>query len=139
MGEPVHSSLQTVRFQHCDPAGIVFYPRYFEMLNLTVEHFFEQKIGLSFNSLPKELNVSVPTVHLETDFVKVSYLEDRLDFQLRIERIGRSSLNLSVISLCNGEERLKAAITLVCVDFTSKHAVPWPGLLRSKFGTLMEQ
>ncbi|MDR6263463.1 MULTISPECIES: thioesterase family protein [Rhodobacterales] len=139
MGEPVHSSLQTVRFQHCDPAGIVFYPRYFEMLNLTVEHFFEQKIGLSFNSLPKELNVSVPTVHLETDFVKVSYLEDRLDFQLRIERIGRSSLNLSVISLCNGEERLKAAITLVCVNFTSKHAVPWPDLLRSKFGTLMEQ
>ena len=25
-----------VRFQHCDPAGIVFYPRYFEMLNSVV-------------------------------------------------------------------------------------------------------
>ena len=28
---------QKVRFQHCDPAGIVFYPRYFEMLNTTIE------------------------------------------------------------------------------------------------------
>ena len=26
---------QRVRFGHCDPAGIVFYPRYFEMINLT--------------------------------------------------------------------------------------------------------
>ena len=25
-----------VRFQHCDPAGIVFYPRYFEMINSVV-------------------------------------------------------------------------------------------------------
>ena len=28
-----------VRFAHCDPAGIVFYPRYFEMLNELVEAF----------------------------------------------------------------------------------------------------
>ena len=29
-----------VLFRHCDPAGIVFYPRYFEMMNDTVEAFF---------------------------------------------------------------------------------------------------
>ena len=27
----------TVAFRHCDPAGIVFYPRYFEMINDFVE------------------------------------------------------------------------------------------------------
>nr|WP_325250821.1 thioesterase family protein [Amylibacter sp.] len=138
MGEPVHCSVQTVRFQHCDPAGIVFYPRYFEMLNLTVEHFFEQKVGWSFNGLPKELNVSVPTVHIETDFVKVSRLEDRLEFQLRILRIGRTSLGLAITGLCNGEERLKAVITLVCVDFDTKTAVPWPDRLRMKLEALMK-
>ena len=29
-----------VRFQHCDPAGIVFYPRYFEMISQSVEEWF---------------------------------------------------------------------------------------------------
>ena len=47
--------VQTVRFQHCDPAGIVFYPRYYEMLNLTVERFFERQLGYSFNRLHTEL------------------------------------------------------------------------------------
>ncbi|MCO5127369.1 MAG: hypothetical protein M9957_08845 [Rhodobacteraceae bacterium] len=29
-----------VGFNHCDPAGIVFYPRYFEMANTVCESFF---------------------------------------------------------------------------------------------------
>lgn len=45
----VFEEVQTVRFQHCDPAGIVFCPRDYEMLNLTVERFFERKHGPSFD------------------------------------------------------------------------------------------
>ena len=30
----------TVRFGDCDPAAIVFYPRYYEMLNATIEEWF---------------------------------------------------------------------------------------------------
>lgn len=33
---------QKVLFKHCDPAGIVFYPRYFEIINDCIEAFFEQ-------------------------------------------------------------------------------------------------
>ena len=39
---------QVVRFGHCDPAGIVFFPRYFEMLNELVEDWFAQALGLPF-------------------------------------------------------------------------------------------
>ncbi|MFD1807906.1 hypothetical protein ACFSHQ_06310 [Gemmobacter lanyuensis] len=28
-----------IEFNHCDPAGIVFYPRYFEMTNSVIENF----------------------------------------------------------------------------------------------------
>jgi 4-hydroxybenzoyl-CoA thioesterase len=38
---------QKVLFKHCDPAGIVFYPRYFEMINDCVEAFFDE-IGTPF-------------------------------------------------------------------------------------------
>ena len=33
-----------VRFQHTDPAGIVFYPRYFEMINQVIEDWFAEKL-----------------------------------------------------------------------------------------------
>ena len=37
-----------IEFNHCDPAGIVFYPRYFEMTNSVVENFFPDEVGHSF-------------------------------------------------------------------------------------------
>jgi 4-hydroxybenzoyl-CoA thioesterase len=122
--------VQTVRFQHCDPAGIVFYPRYYEMLNLTVERFFEQQLGYSFNRLHSELHVTVPTVRIETDFLEASYLEDKLQFQMTLDRIGRSSLGFQIEAKCRDEIRLRAIITLVCIDFTKKKAVAWPKVVR---------
>ena len=35
-----------VRFSHCDPAGIVYFPRYFDMINGVVEDWFAGTLGL---------------------------------------------------------------------------------------------
>ena len=37
---------QKVLFKHCDPAGIVFYPRYFEMINDCVEAFSTRPLAI---------------------------------------------------------------------------------------------
>lgn len=124
--------VQTVRFQHCDPAGIVFYPRYYEMLNLTVERFFEQRLGYSFNRMHQEMHVTVPTVRMETDFFEASYLEDRLQFQMTLNRIGRSSLSFYISCKCGDEERLRTVITLVCINLSAKKATPWPDVIRAQ-------
>lgn len=128
---------QTVRFQHCDPAGIVFYPRYYEMLNLTVERFFEAQLGHSFNRLQTELSVTVPTVRMETDFFEASYLEDKLQFQMKLNRIGRSSLSFGISCWCGDEERLRTIITLVCIDLHKKKATPWPQVIRSQIDDIL--
>ena len=73
-----------VLFQHCDPAGIVFYPRYFEMVNACVETWFDQEIGVSFNQMHLQLGLSVPTVLTETKFHAPSHFCDHLIFQLKI-------------------------------------------------------
>jgi 4-hydroxybenzoyl-CoA thioesterase len=33
-----------IRFQHTDPAGIVFYPRYFEILGQIIEDWFSHDL-----------------------------------------------------------------------------------------------
>ena len=53
----------TIRFSHIDGAGIVFYPRYFEML------------GEFFTDLPF---ANAPFA-IQTDFLKPNYLGDQLD------------------------------------------------------------
>tara|TARA_B100000780_G_scaffold72530_1_gene48600 strand:+ start:1969 stop:2307 length:339 start_codon:yes stop_codon:yes gene_type:complete len=63
-----------VLFQHCDPAGMVFYPRYFEMVNACVETWFADKLLVSFKRLHLELGLSVPTVSTQTNFCAPSRL-----------------------------------------------------------------
>ena len=65
-----------IRFAHCDPAGIVFYPRYLEMFNNLVEDWFREGLGLPFPDLIKR-GWGVPTAHLEVDFVATCFLGRR--------------------------------------------------------------
>lgn len=104
-----------IRFQHCDPAGIVFYPRYFEMVNQMVEDWFAECLGLPFQTMHLEQGLGVPTVHVACDFVRASRIGDVLTFNLRLVDVGRKSFRLEVVAGRSGETRLKATVTLVCV------------------------
>ncbi|MGR2739618.1 acyl-CoA thioesterase [Billgrantia sp. Q4P2] len=122
-----------VRFQHCDPAGIVFYPRYFEMLNSVVEDYFAESVGHDFNRLHVESRTGVPTAHIETDFHAPSRLGETLDFALTIRDVGRTSLTLRTKVQCGEEPRLTCDATLVYVDLDNGRPLPWPDAMRRHF------
>ncbi|ABQ67188.1 acyl-CoA thioesterase [Rhizorhabdus wittichii] len=124
-------SRQQVRFAHVDAAGIVFYPRYFEMLNAAVEDYFAEVVGVGFAEMHGQRRLGVPTVRLETDFAAPSRLGDLLDFELRVTAVGRSSLGLSVAVRCGADVRISMSVTLVCMDLDAGRALPWPDDMRS--------
>ncbi|MFQ3787891.1 acyl-CoA thioesterase [Halomonas sp. A29] len=122
-----------VRFQHCDPAGIVFYPRYFEMLNSVVEDYFAEIVGHDFNQLHVSSRTGVPTAHIETDFHAPSRLGETLAFALTIRDVGRTSLTIRTTAECGEEPRLTCDATLVYVDLDSGRPLPWPDDMRCHF------
>lgn len=67
---------QKVKFSHCDFAGIVFYPRFLEMLNELVEDWFDEVLDFSF--LKMHPNGGVPTVDLNIKFKSPARLGDVL-------------------------------------------------------------
>lgn len=121
-----------VRFAHTDPAGILFYPRYFEMLNQVVEDWFEHGLGLSFHELVIKQGGGVPAVHLEADFISPSELGDRIVFSLVVEKLGRSSCTVKVIGAANEHERLMAKLTMVLVSMKERKPKSWPADLRAR-------
>lgn len=123
---------QKVLFQHCDPAGIVFYPRYFEMINATVEEWFEARIGFSFAQMHGVDEVAVPTAGLQISFTAPSRLGEMLEFRLVPKRLGRSSLDLDITAVCGDEQRLSMTATLVFTRRGAGKSVPWPDDLRAK-------
>ncbi len=124
---------QKVLFRHCDPAGIVFYPRYFEMMNDCVEAFFDTALDMPFQTLHR--TGAVPTAKMTTTFQNPSRHGDLLTIALTVTRVGRSSLDLAFQASAGTEPRLSAASTLVHVDETGRPA-PWPARVRQ---TLLER
>lgn len=120
-----------VRFADIDAAGIVFYPRYFEMLNGAVEDWFAQDLGMDFATMHLDAKIGVPTVKLETVFVSPSYLGDRLDITITPQRLGRTSCGIAVSFSGEGRERLQAQVVLVCMDLTNHRPVEWPEGIRA--------
>ena len=125
-----------VEFNHCDPAGIVFYPRYYEMINSVCENFFRDAVGRSFGEMIAQVQ-GVPTVRLETDFKAPSRLGELLDFQLTIRRLGRTSVTFSIDAFGDGVLRLSALITLVFVSGSLK-ACTWPEDMRARMAEYVE-
>lgn len=126
---------QKIKFKHCDPAGIVFYPRYFEMMNDCVEAFFEQKLLWPFEELHE--THGVPTVSISTQFKAPSRHGEILNLTLDITKIGRTSMDLITRALSGSELRFETYSTLVSVD-TSGLPKPWPAIIRSRIQQFME-
>jgi len=122
-----------VRFADCDPAGIVFYPRYFEMFNALVEDWCAQGLGMPFREMHVTQRIGLPTVRLETDFVAPSELGETLRAELAVRRIGGASLQVALRLLgADGGERVRAKVVLVAMDLDARCAVPLPRALRER-------
>jgi 4-hydroxybenzoyl-CoA thioesterase len=125
-----------IEFNHCDPAGIVFYPRYFEMTNSVVENFFKDAVGRSFASMHVAAQNGVPTVRIEADFMAPSRLGDVVTFALDVVKIGRSSVTVRIAGEMAGEARLRTTLTLVWID--GMKAADWPVEMRDRLARHLE-
>lgn len=122
-----------IEFNHCDPAGIVFYPRYFEMTNHVCENFFREAVGVSYADMMHQ-RCGVPTVRLETDFRAPSRLGDVLEVTLDVLRLGTSSVTFEIVGACGGQVRLVVTITLVWVAEDQGEILPqpWPEGIKAR-------
>jgi 4-hydroxybenzoyl-CoA thioesterase len=123
-----------IEFNHCDPAGIVFYPRYFEMTNSVCENFFREVVGVSYGQMMAQ-RTGVPTVHIEVDFRAPSYLDDVLDVSVEVKKLGRSSLTFEIVASCGGQHRLTVLLVMCWMDGMA--AAPWPKAMRAKLEEVM--
>lgn len=128
MPKPFRMS-QKVLFRHCDPAGIVFFPRYFEMMNDCVEAFFAEALGAPFEKVL--VTHGLPTAGIETQFKAPSFHGNLLRLELSVLNVGKTSFKYRMTAQCGDELRFETSATLVHVTHAGKPH-PWPEDLRTK-------
>ena len=120
-----------IRFSHCDPAGIVYFPHYFDLVHACLEDWYEQVLGFGFKALIGSGH-GAPIVHAECDFTAPSRMGDRLDLTLLVERLGGASVTYRVIGHAEGRERFNAKIVTAYLALASGKAVPIPAEIRAR-------
>ena len=100
-----------VRFHHCDPAGIVFYPQFFYLLHEVQEDFLTH-IGFAEHALIAQ-GIGMPIVDLKTEFLGMCRHGDVLTITLSLTRIGGASLGMYYEILASAQDgQAPAAIKL---------------------------
>jgi 4-hydroxybenzoyl-CoA thioesterase len=132
----IYRRMIPVEFNHCDPAGIMFYPRYFEMVNSVAENYFREVAGHSFAAM-MAAGQGVPTARLETEFHVPTRLGEVLDWRLVVTRLGGSSVGFTVEAWCGDTHRVTARLVLVWVEAGGRPR-PWPEAIRARISAFME-
>ena len=106
---------EKIKFRHVDYAGIVFYPRFLEMLNDLVEDWFEEQLDRPFSKI-HETN-GIPTVDLKVQFKKAARIGDKLTKSLWVINLGGASVTCGFkFEDEAGKTCLEGEVTLVNVS-----------------------
>jgi 4-hydroxybenzoyl-CoA thioesterase len=121
-----------LRFAHCDPAGIAYYPRYFELCDAAIEDWTAEILGVTRRAMHMDMALGLPTVDLKATFSTPSRLGDLLDIRVNVVRVGRSSVDLAIAVTSGGEPRFSVTYTQVLTSMADTRSVPWPDRMRER-------
>ena len=112
------TSIQKIRFDDVDGAGIVYYPQFFHLCHAAFEDFFDSAAPVSYPELVVKRRLGFPTVAIQSEFHAPLSYGDIAIVELSVGEIGRSSLKLGydIRRKRDGELCFHADITTVLVD-----------------------
>jgi 4-hydroxybenzoyl-CoA thioesterase len=96
---------RTVRIEwgDCDPAGIIFYPRYFEIFDASTALLFEVALGMTKFEMLKRLELAgIPLVRTRAKFLRPTRFGDDVTVESTIT-FGRSSFEVEHKLTLKGE------------------------------------
>jgi len=131
------TSVQKIRFDDVDGAGIVYYPKFFHLCHSAFEDFFDTAAPISYPELIRDRRLGFPTVAIESSFQAPLEYGDTAIVKVSVERVGNSSVDFaySIRRRRDGIRCFKAKVTTVLIDLDSQKPQPLTPELR----TILEQ
>lgn len=122
------TSVQKIRFDDVDGAGIVYYPQFFHLCHAAFEDFFDDAAPVSYPEMIKERRLGFPTVAITSSFLAPLTYGDIALIELKVAEVGRSSLKMGyeIRRKRDGVLSFTAEITTVLIDLDTQRPVEIP-------------
>jgi len=127
-----------IEWGDCDPAGIIFYPRYFDIFDASTALIFERALGVTKFQMFKTLEFAgFPLVRTRARFLKPTRFGDDVVVESKIS-FGRSSFDVEHRLSLNGETCAECSEKRVWVVRDADGRLkshPVPDAVLAKFGS----
>ena len=130
----------TIEWGHCDPAGIVFNPRFFEFFDTSTWLLFEAALGVKQEDLVTTFNImGIPLVDARAEFRKPAKFGDTIEIASRVSEFRRSSFDIEHSVSVGGDMAIEGGETRVWAvkdpaDPAKIKSAPMPADVIAKFG-----
>ena len=122
-----------VRFHECDPQGVVFYAQYFAYVDVALTEMWREAFG-SYGEVVAA-GTDVVVVEAGATFRASARFDDDLDVELRIDRLGTTSMAMDTEIRRDGEVLVEGRIVHVFVDTATMAKQVIPDHMRASLET----
>ena len=124
---------ERVRWGDVDAARIIFYGAYIRFFEFAETELF-RAVGLSYGEMFDALDVWLPRVHLECDFIRAAQLDDLLEVAVYVGKVGAKSMRLNFEVRRQSDNALTATahFVLVAVRRDTFQSAPLPEELKQR-------
>lgn len=113
----VNSRSVRIEWSDCDPAGIVFYPRYFTFFDASTSALLERALGMTKHEYLRAYDFGGhPLVNTQSRFLLPTRFGDTVTIETTVAEFRRSSFDVSHRLFKNGSLAVEAFETRVWVQ-----------------------
>ena len=121
-----------VRYSEVDYQGIVYVAHYVTYFDHGIHEFF-RALPYDYTAIRKTSGTDFHTVRTVVEYQRPLRFDERFEVEVRLGRIGRTSLTFALAILAEGESAPRATGEMVWVhaDQATMRAAPLPAALRA--------
>ncbi len=122
-----------VRWGECDPAGVVYTPRFSDFVTEAHLAFFEYLFDATPYDLLSPKHLALPAKALNLEFKQSLWPDECFSIEVSIAEIRTRTYDLGMSARSNARgELFTASFTLICLDRDIKKAVALPDFIRNR-------
>lgn len=128
MGEPFRHSLR-VRFNECDPQGIVFNANYLVYADIAITELYREAFG-SWDTAMREHGIDMLVAEANVRYLATMHFDQRFELAVSLTRIGETSTTTVIEVELEGETIAQIELRHVVVGAESRSKQPIPQAMR---------
>lgn len=127
-----------VRFGHADPAGIAYYPRFFEWFHDAFEAMFEAMFQRSYAEVLAESQCGFPAVQAACEWRRPARFGDLVQIEVFISRLTERSATFEYRVKKDGALLATASVKVAGMHLTQHRPMAFPPHIRTVFEGYVE-